>query len=794
MRTIFAAMAACPGGCLDDDGQATAPGAGDAISDQAVESQRGFAGSASCVACHAEISAQWKGSHHDLAMQVADTDTVLGDFEDARFVYHGVETHFYHEGDEHFIRTDGPDGVVREYRVAYTFGVYPLQQYLIAFPGGRYQALGICWDSRPAETGGQRWFHLYPDHAIAHDDALHWTGPNQNWNFMCAECHSTDLHKNFDLATNTYDTTWSEINVACEACHGPAAEHVAWARAHQTYAATIAPEGNPDAERSDPAAIGLPFHLKEPTEGRWRLEPSTGRYTRTPPLTSNVQVEMCGRCHARRRLIHEPYEHGHTLMATHDPALLREGLYHADGQILDEVYAYGSFVQSKMYHHGVRCTDCHDPHSLTLRAPGNALCTQCHLSDRYDTPSHHFHEATSRGASCVACHMPAQTYMVVDPRRDHSIRVPRPDLSLTLGTPNACNQCHHDRDARWAADAMTTWYGANPRETPHYGEILHAGRKNLAGAAERLVALVRNAEAPAIARGTALSLLVDQASHLAQTAIRDAVRDTHPLLRRSALQALEPYPPSERVAMAAHLLQDPVRAVRIEAARLLAPIQPGALDPAQRTALSRATAEYISAQAANAERPESHLNLGNLYLDLNRADDAESAYLTAIRIDPQSVQAHVNLADLYRSTAREEDCERTLRRALAIDPDVATTQHALGLALVRQGRREEALAALESAVRMDPDTPHFALVHAVALHDTGHAKAAFDTLETAWRRHPHDRQLLATLIQFHQAEGTRGRALFFATKLLALDPKNSAVQNLVRQLQHDADTGAPHEP
>jgi cytochrome c553 len=193
-----------------------------------------FIGAEACAGCHAPETERWKTSHHALAMQKASATTVLGDFANATLTHHGVTTTFSRNGEKFMVRTEGPDGAPHDYEIAYTFGVYPLQQYLIAFLSGRYQALGIAWDSRSKDRGGQRWFHLYPDQFLRAGDSLHWTGRDQTWNYQCASCHSTDLKKNYDLAADTYATSWTDIDVACESCHGPGSHHVAWAEARVT--------------------------------------------------------------------------------------------------------------------------------------------------------------------------------------------------------------------------------------------------------------------------------------------------------------------------------------------------------------------------------------------------------------------------------------------------------------------------------------------------------------------------------------------------------------------------------
>ncbi|MFB3143430.1 MAG: tetratricopeptide repeat protein [Candidatus Methylomirabilales bacterium] len=731
-----------------------------------------FIGPQACASCHPRQDERWRGSHHDLAMQVANEKTVLGDFDSATFTNFGVTSSFYKRDGKFMVRTDGPDGALHDYEISYTFGVTPLQQYLIKFPDGRMQVLDIGWDSRPKEEGGQRWFHLHPDEKITADDILHWTGPYLNWNYMCAECHSTDLRKNFDLKTNTFQTTWSDINVSCEACHGPGSRHVKWAEAVGRG------ERHPDE-----AQKGLDVQLKDPQGGVWKLDPKSGVAKRSTPLTSNIQIETCARCHSRRSVVHDTYVHGRPLMDTHRPALLEEVLYHADGQILEEVYVYGSFLQSKMYHAGVTCSDCHDPHSLNVRATGSALCTRCHQPTKYDNPSHHFHKADSPGARCVECHMPAKTYMVVDPRRDHSLRDPRPDLSVKLGTPNACNRCHTDRPVEWAADAVAKWYGPGLSAEPHFGEALHGGRKGLPGAGKALVKLAGDRAKPNIARASALSLLRRYPSTATVRAIQLGLRNDDPLVRLAAARALEILEPPARLTLAYPLLSDPTRAVRIEAARVLAPVPSDMMTTEQRKVFDRGIAEYVESQRVNAERPGAHLNMGLLYTARGQFDQAETAYRTALRIDPKFVQGYLNLADLYRVQGRDPEGEPILRKALKISPDAATVHHALGLFLVRQERLPEAVKALGRAAKLAPDNAHFSYVYGVALNEVGKTKRALAVLKKAHERHPYDRELLLALVTINRDKGALDSAIQYAKKLLALSPQDQASRQLLEQLQ-----------
>ncbi len=663
---------------------------------------------------------------------------MLGNFANASFTHGGVTSTFFQRGGKHMVRTDGPDGALHDYEVTHTFGVAPLQQYLVAFPGGKYQALEVAWDSRPTSAGGQRWFHLYPDDKIDHTDPLHWTGVAENWNYMCSDCHSTNVRKSWSAETHSYSTTSSEMSISCEACHGPGSRHVAWAQ-------------QPPSQRSA-ADNGLAIALDERANVFWARTPAN-KPARSRPRTSEREIEMCARCHARRGLIHEDVVHGQPVTDDYRVALLDDELYHPDGQIKGEVYEYGSFIQSRMHAEGVTCSDCHEPHSQKLRAPGDALCMQCH-DQTYATAKHHFHPQASAGARCVSCHMPATTYMVVDPRRDHSLRVPRPDLSVSLGVPNACTGCHRDRDARWAANTVVTWYGHTPSGRQQFAEALAAGTRGAPGAEKQLAQLATDRTQPDIARASAIARMR---------------RFTPEAVRRAAVEALSTLDPRARGALLAPLLDDAVRSVRLEAVAAMAGVSAELVAPALRAARDRATTEFIAAQELNGDRPEGHLALATFYAAQQDFARAESALQRAIAIDPAFVPAAVNLADLYRVLGRDADAERALRTALERAPRDPALLHALGLVLVRSRRLADALDPLGTAARLGRDNARLGYVYAVALHDAGKRQDALRELESVLERHPYDRDSLAAVIAFSREAGDEKAARTFTARLDALE-------------------------
>jgi predicted CXXCH cytochrome family protein len=732
-----------------------------------------YVGQPVCGQCHQQAADGWRKSHHDLAMQPPTDASVVGDFNNTRFTYAGVTSTFLRRDGKFVVRTDGPDGTLNDYDVKYTFGITPLQQYLIELPGGRIQALSIAWDSRPKAQGGQRWFHLYPGQNVTHRDELHWTALSQNWNHMCAECHSTGVRKNYDAKTRTFSTAYAEVNVACEACHGPGSNHVAWARKEGDWA------------RLDGGTKGLAVALDDRRGVTWTISAETGNALRSPVGRPVREIEMCGRCHARRGQFAEEDAHGRPLSDTHRVALLEDRLYHADGQIRDEVYEYGSFLQSKMFNRGVTCSDCHDPHSLKLRVPGSQVCLTCHAAQKYTAATHHFHETGSRGADCLGCHMPTTTYMVVDPRHDHSFRVPRPDLSVKLGVPNACTRCHATRPAEWAARQVESWYGHTPRGFQRYADALGAATSGAPGATDLLQAVIRDGEQPAIARASALARLGSSPVLGVRDVVRGGLKDGDPLVRRAAVTGVEGADPVSRVELLAPLLDDPVRAVRMEAARVLAGVPRERLTDAQRTALDRALTEYVAAEQFNADRPESHVNLALVHAAQQRPAEAETELRTALELDPRFVPAAVNLADLYRATGRDAEGERVLRDVLKQDPSGAAAHHALGLLLVRGKRMPEAVAELEAAARLAPDNARYGYVYAVALNEKSGPKAATEVLLRVLARHPHDRETLSALIAYSREQKNPKQALVYARRLAEFDPANTEARQLVEYLESE---------
>ena len=736
-----------------------------------------FVGSKTCATCHEAEAKLWNTSHHKLAMDHATDRSVLGDFNNASFDYFGIHTRFLRKDGKFFVNTDGPDGKLASFEVKYTFGIYPLQQYLIEFPDSRIQALSIAWDSRSKDQGGQRWFHLYPNEDIRYDDDLHWTKLNQNWNFMCAECHSTGVRRNYDAADNRFNTAFAEISVGCETCHGQGSAHVTWARQMRSWW--------PFGKRDDPTERLL-VRFDERARVTWHVDPMTGDMQRNvAPTLLRKEVETCGLCHARRGQFSEDWVPGRWLSDTHVVSALRHGLYSPDGQMVDgeEVYNYGPFKQSRMFAAGVTCSDCHDPHSAKLRLPGDNTCLQCHSADKYAVAAHNHHAGVNPPIPCASCHMPSRTYMVIDQRHDHSFRVPRPDLTVKLGTPNACNDCHTDKTPDWAAAAVQNWFGPDRIGFQKYAEAFHAAWTDQPDADTLLAEVAKDSTTPTFVRGSALTELAPYVSSTNVDLAKSGLADPDPMVRIGALDMLQNVPPTQIWTLVSPLLSDPIRGVRIRAVDLLAAVRTADQPAAERAQFEKSALEFIAAQRLNADRPEARSALGSFYARRGDAVDAEGEYKAAIQLDPQFAPAAINLADLYRQLGRDDDSSQVLRTALLVSPRDANLHHALGLALVRQKHPDEALSELRQAAELDPDQTEYAYVYAVALNSVGRTSEAIAVLGENLTRHPNDRETLMALIDFNRGMGDTAAALHYAEQLARLMPNNPDINNIILGLR-----------
>jgi predicted CXXCH cytochrome family protein len=624
-----------------------------------------YVGESACISCHQEEYDLWKGSHHDWAMKVATDVSVLGDFNDHKITLDGVDYHFFKDGDTYMVSVKEIDGRAETYKIEHTFGVAPLQQYITEFDKGKHQVLRASWDS-----DSNRWYHQYEGRQFHPDDWLHWTEGGQRWNTMCAECHSTNLDRNYFMEEDSFHTTWSSINVSCEGCHGPGKAHVEWAERHEK-------QKNKYGGRGDTI-----YHIL------------SGRSQR-------AQIDQCAPCHARRSKLTADFNQGDGFEEQFILQTLTTEFYHPDGQILEEDYVTGSFLQSKMFMNGVKCNDCHNSHSMELKAVGNALCMQCH-EQKYALPEHHFHEVGTESALCINCHMTGKVYMGNDFRRDHSFRNPRPDQSVKYGTPNACTGCHTDQTDEWAAEQVVAWYGDERPE--HFSDALLLTNHDVISEdeQEKIRAFISDTTFPWLTRATAIENYSFAYSLEDYEALIRALEDSAALIRRKALLKFMEAPLEDRLAVGLPRLADSSRMVRIAAAQLTTEVDLRDVPAGQLAALGAARKELDEMLKGSADFPMGRLQLGDHYFRQGKLEQAIAQYRIAITMDSLLSPVYPNLATALSSAGRNAEALEALDRLVELEPAYGRGYYLRALLLYQLKDEEGAIRDFNRATDLDP--------------------------------------------------------------------------------------------
>jgi tetratricopeptide (TPR) repeat protein len=699
-----------------------------------------FIGSSKCQSCHSKEFNDWQSSDHFLAMQEMNDSSVLGNFQSSHFNSDGVTNHFTKKNQTYFLSTEEMDGSKKEYTLKYTFGYFPLQQYLVETEGGRLQSTRVSWNSRD-----KKWFHQYPGQKIHPNDWLHWTGNSQNWNTMCASCHSTNFKKNYDFESDTYKSTYSEINVSCESCHGAGAKHVAY----------VESESFKKGERTINSGL---FYAKD--------------------KNNQLQLNTCASCHARKVDISADPINSNEIMDDLIPELISNEHYFADGQINDEDYEYGSFTQSKMFHKGVKCSDCHNPHSGKILKKGNDMCMSCHKPE-YNSESHHFHKGDNESTQCVNCHMPQKTYMGNDHRRDHSFRIPRPDQSIIYKTPNTCNSCHTKKSAAWASEKIKKWYG--PKRAYHFSDDLLPGSLLNEQSESHLIKLSSDTSQPEIARATAIFYLGSIQTELAVNALLRSLIEEKAMLRFQALRMLENYPPELWANVAAFCLKDKVRAVRIAAADLY-----------HRVGESLVPQKYKSAYYTANQENKNHLHyqrdfsVGNVMsgdYDLQQQDyvNAVKHYLRGLKKDSLMNYARFNLSAAYSSMGKNTEALKVLKEAAQIDPKNDRVFYNLALLNYEMGDKTATLSNFKKAYDLNSQNSDLYYNYGLVLQQNQKSMQAEQIFLKGFKLQPNSAKLNYALSYFYMQKRDLERAKKYATQLYRLDPKNSDYQNVYLQ-------------
>jgi tetratricopeptide (TPR) repeat protein len=696
-----------------------------------------FIGEQSCKSCHAKQYDDWLKSDHFMAMQPPNDSTVKGNFNNVSFTADGVTSRFFKKEGKFFINTQGDDGNNHDYEVKYTFGFTPLQQYLVEFPGGRMQVPRVSWDAKQ-----QKWFHQYAGQKISSHDWFHWTGNSQNWNTMCASCHSTNLQKNYNIDSDSYHTTYSVINVSCESCHGAGKLHVDFVNSSEYKNGEKIPG----------------FYLDKNSE-------------------QLAQINTCAPCHARKSDISATLAKSGEIMDNYIPEIPSNEHFHADGQVNDEDYIYTSFLQSKMFHRDVKCSNCHNPHSGKILFAANQLCLQCHAK-KYDDPSHTFHPVGITASECTSCHMPGNIYMGVDLRHDHSFRVPRPDLSVKYGTPNACTNCHNNKPAQWMADAITKWYG--PKRKYHFADDLIPGSKIEEGSEGHLIKLLGDTAVPNIVKATAANYLGSIPTQNSFQALLKCLTDKDAQIRYRALRSLSNFPAANWKENVGPLLADKVRAVRIAAADLYSTF-PAQQIPAQyASTFSSARNELQNYLIYQADFSVGNIMIADHYLQQQDYDNAEKFYLRALKKDSMMNYARLNLSTGYNAQGKNYKALAVLETAAKIDPTNDRIHYNMALLYNEMNNKVAAERSFAKAVQLKTQNPRVYYNYGLLLNESKKFKEAELILQKGIVLDPSSPEMYYALCFVYLQSNDKIKAKQMVIKLKELDPNNPEYHQLFK--------------
>jgi tetratricopeptide (TPR) repeat protein len=722
-----------------------------------------YAGSASCENCHREEYNVWRASHHGLAERAPAADMDRAAFVPARSFSAGVEhAAVQWDGTNFLVTCVGLSRSNETHRVVRVIGNDPLRQFVVSFPGGRLQSLEASYDPHRNE-----WFDSFGQENRQPGEWGHWTGRGMNWNDMCAVCHNTRLHKNYDAAVDAYHTTMAERTVGCEACHGPMQAHVDWQ--HQ-YG---------QSSRVD---------------------------VTVPKLTKQQKFDNCGYCHSRRGELTADFQPGddffdHASLAIVDAS----DTFYPDGQIREEDYEFTAFHGSHMHAAGVTCLDCHNPHSGKTLLPGNYLCLRCHSGSYPKAPkidpvahSHHQvfgYDATNKvfntdlmaykmvaiagaiketGGECVNCHMPQTVYMQRHGRHDHGFTSPDPWLTKESGIPNACNRCHADKSVDWAVATTEKWYGDKMnRPARARTQILVKARNGDPDTPSLLMNLLIGNDTPywkAVAAGF-LGQWAEQPS--AKDALLQALKSDSPLVREQTVHALESVAAENdgpTVEALNGLLNDPRLNVRLAAAWALKATLP------TNSPTAREQQEYLN---LHADQPMGQAQWGAYYLARGDLDEAFKHYTQAIQWDANSAPFYHDLAIVLSLQGKNREAVTQLETACRLEPREADYAYGLGLAWAEAGDLTNAAAAMQKATVINPRHPRAWYNLGLIEQSLGQTATALEALQTAESVSPGDAGIpyarATILIRLGQLDEARQAA----RKALKIDPDYDNAKRLL---------------
>jgi tetratricopeptide (TPR) repeat protein len=741
-----------------------------------------YAGSKSCIECHGKFYRLWASSRHGLAMQpytpeFARTfltpqtkDLVIG-----RQRYRAVLG-----PQAGWVLETGPKGK-KKYLILHALGGKNVYYFLTPLTRGRLQTLPLAYDVR-----ARQWFDTAAS-GVRHfgsgrpEAPVHWQEWPYTFNTACFNCHVSQLSSNYDLASDTYRTTWAEPGINCETCHGPSKEHNAVMQA--------APKGE------------APPDLKIISVKKFSHEQHNA---------------SCGACHAKTAPFTTTFPPGDRFFDHFDLMTLENPDYYPDGRDLGENYTYTTWLLSPCVKSGqLDCLKCHTSsgrYRFKDEAKANEACLPCHAERVAKAAEHNQHPPDKPGVpnKCISCHMPMTAFARMN-RSDHSMLPPAPAATMKFGSPNACNLCHKDKDAAWADENVRKWR-TRDYQAPvlQRAGLIDAARKRDWQKVPEMIAYLTGKERDAVFAASLIRLTMAAPDERLLPAWLQAIRDPSPLVRAAAAEALSFRPDRESFRALVAASGDSYRLVRVRAAASLAHYPGAWLQGEELPKVNQATEEYLASLTARPDQWTSHYNLGNYYLNRGEVKQALASYDTALKIEPRAAMVLVNASMAHAQMGEKGRAEKSLAQAIKIAPDNAAAHFNLGLLQAEQNRVKEAERELRQALRLDPklaaaaynlciltakDRPAAALSwcrQAAALNpqepkytftlafyqkEQGDLKGATGTLQELLRRRPGftDGYLLLAEINFQEGERSQAEAVLReALQVESLAPRDRA--------------------
>lgn len=652
-----------------------------------------YANEQTCTSCHKEEVQEWQKSHHAKAMQIASKQSVLANLNTS-FSADGMDYKFFTTDTSYWVTISESGQATNTYEITHTFGYTPLQQYLLAFPNGKLQVLRASWD-----TEKNTWFHQYAGENIASSSAVHYSNQSQNWNSMCSSCHSTNVHKNYYPAVDSFNTTHDMLTVGCQSCHGGM-------NAHQLY-----------------------------HNGQLSEKPQPSKVYQQSAL---AQTNNCGTCHARRTMLSDNSLTDSNFINSYIPQTLNANFYQVDGQIMEEDFVYGSFISSKMHQNHVSCNNCHNVHSNALKMEGNQLCLQCHESS-FNTKAHTHHAMESAGGQCINCHMDGKTYMGNDYRRDHSFRVPRPHQSVEYGTSNSCISCHKNESNTWAAKNVEQWFGKP--DTSHYS--YHLIKTSLLSQQSLTYAtlLLSDTATPSIIQATAVDYAGNLNSRESMQFLEKATRHTEPMVRLQAYSELINYPENIRIAYAPSALKSEHKAIRLMGFRLANGLQ-NQMSLKAKQYYTKVDSEYKAYLTGIADFANGQILWGEYYAANNDYELAKKHYALALKIDSLQPTAYTNLIIINSTQQRTKEVKKWIDLGLRKMPNYGEFYYFEGLYYSEIGNTTQQLQSLRKAYELVPENTKYIYNYLISEYQHGDKLKAQKIIKEVIYKYPNHPKIM----------------------------------------------------